>query len=377
MQRRKTSGRRGRKIRYAVVGLGYIAQVAVLPGFATARKNSELVALVSDDAVKLKKLGKRYGVSGLYSYEQYDDLLNSEEIDAVYIALPNTMHADYTIKAARAGIHVLCEKPMEVTESKCKRMTEACRKAKVKLMIAYRLHLEHANLRAVQIAASRKLGELRIFNSVFTMEVTDKDNIRLDASLGGGPLYDIGIYCLNASRYIFQDEPVEVVAFSSSAPGDKRFKEVDEMTSVILRYPGNRLATFTCSFGSAPTGHYQVIGTKGDLRVDQAYEYADERSYTLTINEKSTEHEVKKHDQFGAELIYFSDCILKNREPEPNGIEGTADVRIIEALLKSARTGRPVKLEKTPKRRYPSMRQKVSRPGISKPSLVRAAPPHD
>ena len=154
------------KIRYAVVGLGHIAQVAVLPAFAHAARNFTLTALVSDDSEKLKQLGRRYGVKLTYSYEQYDDCLRSGDVDAVYIALPNSMHAEYSLRAARAGVHVLCEKPMAVTERECQAMIRAAQKHKVKLMVAYRLHFEEANLKAIEIVKSGKLGEPRFFSSV-------------------------------------------------------------------------------------------------------------------------------------------------------------------------------------------------------------------
>ena len=167
------------KIRYAVVGLGHIAQVAVLPAFAHARQNSQLTALVSDDPVKHEKLRSKYKVQHTYSYEEYDKCLSSGAIDAVYIALPNNLHCDFTVRAARAGIHVLCEKPMAVTEDDCEKMISAAEKGGVKLMIAYRLHFEKANLEAVEIARSGKLGEPRFFSSVFAMQVKE-DNIRLE-----------------------------------------------------------------------------------------------------------------------------------------------------------------------------------------------------
>src|SRR4030095_159091 len=251
------------KIRYAVVGLGYIAQIAVLPAFAKA-KNSRLVALVSDDPEKLKKLSRKYDVPLTYSYDQYDECLRSGEVDAVYIALPNSMHRDYTVAACRAGIHVLCEKPMAVTESECEDMISAADENDVKLMIAYRLHFEEANLKAVELAQSGKLGEVRAFNSVFTIQVKEGD-IRLKKDLGGGTLYDIGIYCKNAAQYIFQAEPIEVAAFDANN-GEPRFEEVDEMTGAILRFPDERLATFTCSFGAADVSSYRIVGTKGSLR---------------------------------------------------------------------------------------------------------------
>jgi predicted dehydrogenase len=173
------------RVRYAVVGLGYISQIAVLPAFAHARENSELVALVSGDATKLEKLAKKYRVTKTYSYEQYAECLASGEIDAVYIALPNNMHPAYTEGAAEAGIHVLCEKPMAVTEQECEAMIEAASRAKVKLMIAYRLHFEKGNLSAVETIHSGKIGKPRVFSSNFCQQVT-AGNSRLKAELGGG-----------------------------------------------------------------------------------------------------------------------------------------------------------------------------------------------
>ena len=262
------------KIRYAVVGLGHLAQVAVLPAFAHA-KNSELAALVSSDPEKLTKLGRRYRVKARYSYDQYEECLEKGQIDAVYIALPNHLHREYAERAARAGVHVLVEKPMAVTEEDCQSMIEVAEENKVKLMVAYRLHFEEANLRAIDLVQSGKLGDPRLFDSVFTMQVKEGD-IRLGPrELGGGTLYDIGIYCINAVRNIFGAEPMEVTAFSSNN-GDPRFQQCEEMTSAILRFPGReRLASFTCSFGAADVSSYRVVGTEGHLIMDPAYEYAD------------------------------------------------------------------------------------------------------
>ena len=230
-----------RRIRYGVVGLGHIAQVAVLPAFAHAT-NSELTTLISDDETKLRELSRRYRVPHTYSYEQYDQCLREGHIDAVYIALPNSMHCEYAKRAARAGIHVLCEKPMAVTESECRQMIRAARQSHIKLMVAYRLHLEKANVRAVTIARSGKLGRLRMFNSTFTMQVRPGD-IRTQRKMGGGSLYDIGVYCINAARYLFQDNPIEVSTFAVKGT-DRRFREVDEMSGALLRFPHGRLASF-------------------------------------------------------------------------------------------------------------------------------------
>jgi glucose-fructose oxidoreductase len=359
------------KIRYAVVGLGHIAQVAVLPAFAHASRNSRLAALVSDDPKKLTELGRRYGVDHLYSYDEYDDCLRSGEVDAVYIALPNNLHREYAIRAARAGAHVLCEKPMALTERDCLAMIRAAERNKVKLMIAYRLHFEAANMKAVEWVRSGKLGEPRLFHSVFSMQVRE-GNIRTQEELGGGTLYDLGIYCINAARYLFQDEPIEALA-ASAAGKDPRFKEIDEMTSAILRFPGERLAVFTSSFGAADVSEYRVLGAKGSLRVEPAYEYAMGLKHELAIGGKTRTRTFKKRDQFAPELLYFSDCIKKNIEPEPSGREGLADVRIIQALRRSARSRRPVKLGNFKRAKRPTLRQEIRRPAVVRPpALVHA-----
>lgn len=368
-----TSSKSGkRKIRYAVVGLGWIAQATVLPAFANARENSELVALVSNDPTKRQELGKQYGVR-TYSYDEYDECLNSGEIDAVYIALPNHLHCDYTVRAANAGIHVLCEKPMAVIEQECETMIRACSKNNVKLMVAYRLHFEEANMQAVEIVQSGQIGDPRIFNSVFTQQV-EAGNIRLREDVGGGTLDDMGVYCINAARYLFQDEPIEVFAVNASS-GEQRFSEVAEMTSAILRFPQERLATFTSSFGSASVLNYQVVGTKGDLRLDPAYAFQGELKHQLTINGQTQECTFPPRDQFAAELLYFSDCVLQGKEPEPNGIEGLNDVRIIRALYHSIKTGSVVKLENLEKLQRPTLAQIIQRPAIQEPELINAADP--
>jgi predicted dehydrogenase len=361
-----------RKIRYAVVGLGHIAQVAVLPAFAHAR-NSEVTALVSGNATKLNALSKRYGIPHTYSYRDYDRCLQEGHVDAVYIALPNSMHCQYAVRAAHAGIHVLCEKPMAVTTEECERMIQAARQGRVKLMIAYRLHFEAANMSAAQLARSGKLGRVRFFNSVFTMQVRPGD-IRVKRTYGGGTLYDIGVYCINAARYLFGEEPLEVNACTVSGT-DRRFKQVDEMTGALLRFPQDRLATFVCSFGATDVSAYEVVGTKGRLRVEPAYEYVGALKQQITMGGRTRERTFPGRDQFAPELIYFSDCILKGRDPEPSGEEGLNDVRIIEALYDSAETRRPVVLKGIRPTRPPTSKQIISRPPVKKPKLVQVKSP--
>jgi len=356
-----------RQIRYAVVGLGHIAQVAVLPAFGNARRNSRLVALVSGDPVKREQLGKKYGVEKTYAYGQYDECLKS--VDAVYIATPNSTHCEYAVRAAKAGVHVLVEKPMAVTEEECERMTRAAREAGVKLMVAYRLHFERANLEAGEIARSGRIGEPRLFNSTFCTPVVP-GNIRVRRDVGGGVLYDIGIYCINAARALFRDEPTEVQATTCGI-----LDEVEESVSAILRFPNERVAAFTASFGAAKVSEYRLAGTKGDLALEPAYDYARPLKHRLTLDGEARERRFAKRDQFAPELLYFSDCVLQNGTPEPGGDEGLADVRIIRALYRSADSGKPVSLPPFAKRERPSLEQEIRRPPVDKPEVIHAAAP--
>jgi len=356
-----------RRIRYAVVGLGHIAQVAVLPAFAHATRNSQLVAVVSGDRTKRREMARRYGIEQTFTYDEFDECLRA--VDAVYIALPNAMHAEYTIRAARAGVHVLCEKPMAVTVDECRQMVTACRKANIKLMIAYRLHFETLNLGAIEVARRGDLGDLKYFNSSFSMTVRRGD-IRTKRSDGGGTLYDIGVYCINAARNLFRAEPTQVLAVSINS-GLASLSEIDETTAATLRFGNDQLATFVTSFHAADVAAYRIVGTKGHLHADPAYEYAEGLEYTLTRDGRKTRKSVEKRDQFAPELVYFSDCILNDRKPEPSGEEGLQDVRIVQALYKSAASGRPVSIPAPAKNAGPTMRQRITRPGVRKPKLVK------
>jgi predicted dehydrogenase len=361
-----------RKVRYAVVGLGWFAQVAILPAFAHAAKNSELAGLVTGDPEKARALGEKYQVP-VAPYAEYDRLLNEQKVDAVYLALPNSKHCEFTVRSAQAGVHVLCEKPMAVTPAECEMMLDACERNQVKLMIAYRLHFEEANLQTIQLVHSGRIGEPRAFSSLLTQQVAP-GNIRLDADMGGGPLGDVGIYCVNAARYLFRDEPTEVMAFAARKD-EARFAEVPEMVSALLRFPHERLATFTCGFGEANVSAYQVVGTKGDVRLDPAYTFHGDIRQYVTVDEKTEEGTFRKRDQVAPEILYFSDCILKGRDPEPSGIEGMIDVRILHALEQSYVGGKPVPLQPFPAKRRPGPEQAIKRPAVSKPDLVNAAPP--
>jgi glucose-fructose oxidoreductase len=209
---------------------------------------------------------------------------------------------------------------------------------------------------------------------MFSMQVKG-ENIRLnDLEKGGGPLYDLGIYCINASRYLFQAEPVEVEAFSTRG-NDPRFQNSEEMVSATLRFPGERFAQFTCSFNAADVSTYTVAGTNGELKMESAYEHTSPIIQEITSNGEKDKKKFKKRDQFAAVLNYFSNCILKDQEPEPSGREGLADVRIIEALHRSAQEQKAIALEPFEREHRPSMDQEIEKPPISEQELVHAEPP--
>ena len=303
-------------VRYALVGLGWIVQEVVLPGFKGA-KNSELAALVTDDPKKAEKLSGKYKIDQVTGYQDYDPLLSSGAVDAVYLGVPNHLHKDFTIRAARAGVHVLCEKPMANNVTECEEMIRAAEENNVKLMIAYRLHFEPGNLHAIELIESGEIGEPRIFSSVFSQQ-TPEGNIRLQKSMGGGPLMDMGVYPINAARYLFRDEPLEVVGVGANS-GDPRFKEVHEMVTAVLRFPGERIAALTYSFGAAAADAYQVVGTKGELWMQPAFDYHAPLKMKTKIDGKEKETTFDRVDQFGGEIEYFSRCILRDAEPEPSG----------------------------------------------------------
>ena len=376
MKRPSRSPRKPRPLRVAVIGLGHIAQAAVLPAFKHARPHVELTALVSDDRTKLMKLGERHGVKRLHSYEEASELFASGDIDAVYIALPNTMHCAWTIRAATAGLHVLCEKPLATSVRDCERMIEACEKNGVQLMTAYRLHFERCNLEVAAIVRKKQIGEARYFDSQFSMQVK-AGNIRLDRELGGGPEWDIGIYCINAARYVFADEPTEIWATATNS-GDRRFEEVPETVHVIMKFPQERIANFICSFGAADRSRYEIVGTKGSVVCDPAFEYAEGLGYELTIGERKRKKQFAKSDQFAPELVHFAQAVRARRKPEPSGKEGLIDVAIIEAIHRSIASGKWVSMDSSlQKRRRPTLRQEMRRPAVPRePALVRVESGH-
>jgi glucose-fructose oxidoreductase len=313
--KRKREG--GAKVRFAVIGQGPFAQTTLLPAFANARR-AQLTAIFTDDETRLAALRRKYRVEHALPYTQLDEFLRSGAVEAVYIAVPNNLHAELTERAAAAGVHVLCEKPIASSSAHAERMIAACGRARVKLMIAYRSHFEQATRAAVKILRSGKIGDPRYLSAIFSQQLT-AGNRRARRGHAGGPLRDLGITCINAARTLFQDEPIEATAMSGTRAGDRRFREIDEQVSALLKFPGDRLAHITCSFGAADLASCTVLGTKGRLRLEPAFDRPD---LALT-----------------PEIDELAACIREGRDPEPSGREGLADLRVIEAIEVSARSG--------------------------------------
>ncbi len=331
-----------KQIGYAVVGMGDIAQHAILPAFARAGENSRLVAIVSGDRDKAQALAQEYHVAA-YQYDEFRQCLQRDDVNAVYIALPNSMHCDYTVEAARAGAHVLCEKPMAVMADECRRMLRTCQTNRVKLMVAYRLHFQPATLKALELVRSGAIGVPKTFSSDFTIRVDQPDDIRLQRRLGGGTVYDLGVYCINTARNLFGTEPAQVMAMTSRL--SRRYGgDVDESTVALIRFPEDRLAHFHTSFGEEPMAIFTMFGEEGYIRLSNAYEYETPMLMEIVRQGRREEVQFERTDQFAGELVYFSNCILQDKQPEPSGLEGLQDVRIVEAIYRSARDGRPVTL---------------------------------
>jgi len=341
-----------KKLRYAVVGTGWISQIAFMPSIAQTG-NAEMTAIVSGNRANAEALAKFHGIQHIYSYEQYDEMLKSGHVDAVYIALPNSLHADYAIRAAKAGIHALVEKPLATTAAECEAMIAAAKASGVKLMTAYRLHTEPGTIAAIEMIRNGEIGEPRIFSSVFSFPVA-AGNHRLKAEHWGGPLQDIGVYCVNAMRHLFGSEPTEVIAAIAHAPGDARFTEVEEMVSATLRFPGDRIAHFIASFGGDDLDQYRIVGTKGQIEVSPGYRFDRAITIKLTKGGETVEKAFPRFDQFSGQAAYFADCVLNGVDPEPDGGDGLADVVIMRAIEESAKTGRAQKITLPERPAHPS-----------------------
>lgn len=352
-----------RKLGWAVVGLGSFATKQAMPSFAEC-KYSKLVALVSGSPEKAQQLAQQYGINpkNIYNYQNYDSIRNNPEVDIIYIILPNGMHAEYTIRGAKAGKHIMCEKPMANTPEECEAMIKACQEANRKLMIAYRAQYEPYNLEAIAIARQRKeLGKLKLIvadhgRNLDPNDPADQWRMKKDLA-GGGSLPDIGIYSLNATRYLTGEEPIEISAMMYSTPGDPRFREVEENVNFMLRFPSGVLANCTSSYGISEVKRYQVFGADGVLELDPATDYYEHRLFVEKEKEKvREERNIEGKNQFALEIDHLSQCVLQNKQPKTPGEEGLQDVKLIKTIYEAARTGQTIKLPPmTPPRRESSV----------------------
>ena len=335
----------GKKMGWAIVGLGSLSIYQILPAFAKCEK-SKPVAFVSGHPDKANKLAARYGINpkNIYNYQNYDSIKENPEVDIIYIVLPNCMHAEYTIRGFQAGKHVLTEKPMACTPTDCQKMIDAGRAAGKKLMVAYRCRYEPYNQEAIRIARSGELGPTQVILADTGWNATNPDQWRLKRDLaGGGSLMDIGIYALNASRYLSGEEPTEINAMMYTAPGDPRFKEVEETVNFQLRFPSGTIANCTSSYGYYATSHYRVIGTQGWLDMDPATWYSGLR---MKVGNRSgiLEKELPIRDHFALEMDHMSHCVMENKEPLTPGEEGLKDISLMVAIYEAARSGKTVKV---------------------------------
>lgn len=335
----------GKKLGWAIVGLGSLAINQILPAFAKCEK-SKVVAFVSGHPDKANKLAPRYNVNpkNIYNYQNYDSIKDNPEVDVIYIVLPNGMHAEYTIRGLQAGKHVLCEKPMANSSAECRQMIDAAKKAERKLMIAYRCHYEPFNKEAIRIARSHELGPTQMILADAGFAAGDPAQWRLHKALsGGGSMMDIGIYALNAARYLTGEEPTEVNAMSFTDRNDPRFKEVESNVIFQLRFPSGVIANCSSSYSYFHQSHYRVMGTEARLEMDPATWYNGNRLWIERGN-KIEQIELQEADHFALEMDHMSDCVMQNKEPLTPGEEGLRDLTIIEAVYEAAKSGKTVKL---------------------------------
>ena len=328
-----------KKLGYAIVGLGGYGLGIIIPQFKNCQ-HSKLVALVSGDAAKAKRVAAEHGVpeTGIYDYKSYDKLKDNPDVDVIYICLPVFMHAEYTVRGAAAGKHILCEKPMALSSAECETMIAASKKAGKKLMIGYRSHFEPHNLEAIRLARAGAIGKLRYFRSEHGFMTSGTSSWRLKKALsGGGSLMDIGIYALQAARYMTGEEPVAVYAKETTDRSDPRFREVEDMIEFQLEFPSGVIGS-CMSMYSANQNHILLMGEKGRIELEPGTGYSGQRMW---VGDGRT-NEVKPPPgpgatQWAGQLDHMSQCVSKNREPIVPGEEGLRDMRIIEAIYKSAR----------------------------------------
>ncbi|ADI13983.1 Gfo/Idh/MocA family protein [Truepera radiovictrix] len=329
------------KLRWGVLSTARIGLKSVVPALQRAR-NGEVVALASRDEARAREAAGALGIP--QAFGSYEALLASPEVDAVYIPLPNTLHKPWALASLAAGKHVLCEKPLGVTASACLEIGRAAASAGLAVMEAF-MYRFHPRFRALQeLLAAGTIGELRAICSAFSFRLDNRQDIRWQAELGGGALYDVGCYCVNASRTLAGAEPVQVAAFASFEGG------VDGSLSGLLRFPGGVTASFDCALTAARRDVLELTGTEGTLRLEAPFSVGEAETTILerrTHRGKTTEervHTVAGANKFTLMAEAFAESALTGA-PVPYPVsDAAANLRVIEALLRAARRadeGRP------------------------------------
>ena len=340
------------RVGFAIVALGRLSLEEILPAFAQSRK-ARIAALVSGDPEKLRTVAAQYGVPAAhcYDYAGFDRIRDDPTVRAVYVVLPNGLHRQYVERAARAGKHVLCEKPMATSSAEARAMIAACERANVRLMIAYRIQYEPYNQRARRFVQEGNFGRLvgATMTNTQTVAPNGAEQWRHKKTMsGGGSLPDIGLYCINTARFLTAEEPIEVYAETYSPPNDPRYADVEETVAWTMRFPSSFMAQCLASYGARDDKSQKLNLATATIEMPQAYQYQGQQLYVSQNAGDLDERQqvtLPPKNQFAEEIDHMADCILQNRRPRTPGEEGLQDHVVMEAIYESARTGRPVKLK--------------------------------
>jgi predicted dehydrogenase len=330
----------GKKVGFAVVGLGTIAQIAVLPAFRNAKK-AKLVAVVSRDKKKAEKFARKYKAERSYGAEDFAACLENPDVAAVYLATPQCEHLAATVSAARAGKHVLCEKPLAVSSKESAEMVRVCEECGVQLMTAYRKYYEPSALYLKNLIRRGQLGKIDVIHTAFSeVHVAGRSLPWLleKRTSGGGPLMDLGVYCVNTSRWLVDEDPVQVSAQAWKKDA-VRFHEVEEGISFRMEFASGLAVQGTTTYSSVLSSFVFVQGSEGWACLTPAFPFDEERRLTGKIKGKWFEKKFKVVDEFAPELDAFAGAIQTKKRVEPDGRAGHRDMIILEGIYEAARRG--------------------------------------
>ena len=318
------------KLGVALVGLGYYSADLLAPALQLTQ-HCYLAGIVTGSPEKAKTWQEKYKIpeKNCYDYSRFDEIANNLDIDVIYIVLPPSMHKEYVIRAANAGKQVWCEKPMAVTADECKAMIDACNKNKVKLSIGYRLHHEPNTQRIIQFRKEKRYGAVKTISAVAGYVDNRTNHWKQIKALGGGSMYDMGVYPLNATRYVTGEEPIAVTA-QQSTTRPEIYKEVDETMNYTLEFPGGTVATCETSFGKNMNS-LQVKCDKGWYNLEPFSGYSGQNGTTsdgIILNTVIPNQQAKQMDEDAL-------AILQNKPVLVPGEEGLKDIRVVEAVYKS------------------------------------------